>query len=130
MGEYQIPDDLRYTEQDEWVRDEGGRLLVGVTDYAQQQLGDIVFIELPEIGTRVDKGNAFGVIESVKTVSDLCAPLGGEVVARNDELADRPEMVNEDCYGDGWIIAISSDEGVDPLLDADAYRRHVEERGG
>ncbi len=129
MAEYEIPDALRYTEQDEWARAEKGRIVVGVTDYAQQQLGDIVFVELPEVGARVERGGAFGVIESVKAVSDLYAPLGGEVVARNEELAERPEMVNEDCYGDGWIVAIATDDAVDSLLDAGAYRRHVEERG-
>jgi glycine cleavage system H protein len=129
VAEYQIPDDLRYTEQDEWARPEDGRIVVGVTDYAQQQLGDIVFVELPELGTRIEKGSAFGVIESVKAVSDLYAPLGGEIVARNDGLTERPELVNEDCYGDGWIVAIASDESAASLLDAGAYRRHVEERG-
>jgi glycine cleavage system H protein len=128
LADYEIPDGLRYTEQDEWARAEQGRVVVGVSDYAQKQLGDIVFVDLPEVGTRVEKGRPFGVIESVKAVSDLYAPLSGEVVARNDELADRPEMVNEDCYGDGWLVAVAG-ELDDSLLDAATYRRHVEERG-
>lgn len=130
MADYEIPEDLRYTQEDEWARLEDGRIVVGVTDYAQQQLGDIVFVELPEVGTRVAGGTAFGVIESVKAVSDLYAPLSGEVVARNDELAERPEMVNEDCYGDGWLIALrcDTDEDWDSLLEPAAYQRHVEER--
>jgi glycine cleavage system H protein len=128
LADYEIPESLRYTEQDEWTRAEDGRVVVGITDYAQKQLGDIVFVELPEVGTRVEKGRPFGVIESVKAVSDLYAPQSGEIVARNDELTDRPEMVNEDCYGDGWIIAIGG-EPDDSLLDAAAYRRLVEERG-
>ena len=131
MADYEIPEDLRYSKDDEWARPEGSRVVVGITDYAQKQLGDIVFVDLPEVGTRVQKGRSFGVIESVKAVSDLYAPLSGEIVARNDELSDRPEMVNEDCYGDGWIIALAVDDAaeVDDLLDSAAYARHIEERG-
>lgn len=128
MADYEIPQALYYTEQDEWARREDGRVVVGISDYAQKQLGDIVFVDLPEVGTRVQKGRSFGVIESVKAVSDLYAPLSGEIVARNDELSDRPEMVNEDCYGDGWLVAVAGDLDADSLLDAAAYRRHVEER--
>jgi glycine cleavage system H protein len=130
LADYDIPKDLRYSNEDEWVRNEGNRAVVGVTDYAQEQLGDIVFIELPEVGTAVAKGETFGVIESVKAVSDLYAPISGEIVAVNGELEDHPEVVNEDCYGEGWIIAIggASDADFDSLLDADAYHQHVEER--
>ncbi len=130
MADYDIPENLRYSIEDEWVRDEGERAVVGVTDYAQEQLGDIVFIELPEVGTAVTKGETFGVIESVKAVSDLCAPVSGEVVAVNGELEDHPEVVNEDCYGGGWIIAIGGANGadLDSLLDAKAYHQHVDER--
>ncbi len=130
MADYDIPDDLRYSTEDEWARIEGERVSVGVTDYAQQQLGDIVFIELPEVGATVKRGDPFGVIESVKAVSDLYAPLTGEVVAVNADLVDRPEAVNEDCYGDGWMVAIAvtQKDEIDALLDAEAYRRHVEER--
>ncbi len=130
MAEYDIPEGLRYTAEDEWVRVEGDRLTVGVTDYAQQQLGDVVFVELPDVGSRVEKGRPFGVIESVKAVSDLYAPVSGEVVALNAELADHPERVNESCYEAGWMIAIGGAEQseTEGLLDAAAYRRHVEER--
>ena len=130
MADCDIPEDLRYSIEDEWVRDEGERAVVGITDYAQEQLGDIVYVELPELGTAVTKGSAFGVIESVKAVSDLCAPISGEVVAINEDLEDHPEVVNEECYGGGWIIAIAAADraDLDSLLDAGAYRRHVEER--
>jgi len=130
LADYDIPADLRYSIEDEWVREEGERAVVGVTDYAQEQLGDIVFVEVPELGTAVTKGAAFGVIESVKAVSDLFAPISGEVVAVNADLEDRPELVNEDCYGDGWIIAIAvaNAADLDSLLDANAYRKHVDER--
>ncbi len=130
MAEYDIPAELRYTNEDEWARREGDRLTVGVTDYAQQQLGDVVFVELPEVGRRLEAGEVFGVIESVKAVSDLYAPVAGEVAAVNGELAEHPERVNESCYGEGWMIAItmSNASEVDALLDAAAYRRHVDER--
>ena len=131
MADYEIPAELHYTREDEWCRVEGNRVVVGVTDYAQQQLGDIVFVELPAVGTTVERGEPFGVIESVKAVSDLYAPITGEVVEVNTDLADRPEQVNEDCYGDGWMIAIVASDVADlsEHLDAAAYRRHVEERG-
>ncbi|MDJ0865607.1 MAG: glycine cleavage system protein GcvH [Myxococcota bacterium] len=130
MAEYELPKDVRYTAEDEWLRLEGNRVVVGVTDYAQQQLGDVVFVELPEVGTAVERGEPFGVIESVKAVSDLYAPVTGQVVEANPELADHPEYVNEDCYGDGWMIAIELDdaEEVESHLDVEAYRNHIEER--
>ena len=131
MADYEIPAELHYTREDEWCRIEGNRVVIGVTDYAQQQLGDVVFVELPAVGTTVERGEPFGVIESVKAVSDLYAPVTGEVVEVNADLADRPEQVNEDCYGDGWMIAIvvADDADLSEHLDAAAYRRHVEERG-
>lgn len=130
MADYEIPEELRYSAEDEWARREGHRVTVGVTDYAQQQLGDVVFVELPEEGTAVERGEPFGVIESVKAVSDLYAPVSGQVVEVNRDLADRPEVVNEDCYGDGWMITIEIEEleEYEGLLDAAAYRRHIEER--
>jgi glycine cleavage system H protein len=130
VADYDIPRSLRFSREDEWARAEGGRVTVGVTDYAQQQLGDIVFVELPPIGKTIEKGEPFGVVESVKAVADLFAPIGGEVVEVNAGLADRPEQVNEDCYGDGWMIVLApSDEAeLEALLDADAYAAHVEER--
>ena len=131
MADYEIPAELHYTREDEWCRIEGNRVVIGVTDYAQQQLGDVVFVEVPAVGTTVERGEPFGVIESVKAVSDLYAPVSGEVVEVNADLADRPEQVNEDCYGDGWMIAIqiADDADLSEHLDAAAYRRHVEERG-
>jgi glycine cleavage system H protein len=131
VADYEIPAELHYTREDEWCRLEGNRVVIGVTDYAQQQLGDIVFVELPAVGTTIERGEPFGVIESVKAVSDLYAPVSGEVVEVNGDLADRPEQVNEDCYGDGWMIAVAVSDGSDlsEHLDAASYRRHVEERG-
>ena len=130
MADYDIPEHLRYSEEDEWVRLEGNRVTTGITDYAQQQLGDIVFVELPELGKILELGEPFGVIESVKAVSDLYAPVGGEVVEVNEILAEQPETVNEDCYGEGWMIAIKvEDESVlANLLDAAAYAKNVNDR--
>ena len=130
MADYEIPDELYYTTEDEWVRREGSRVTVGITDYAQQQLGDIVFVELPRVGTSVNKGDSCGVIESVKAVSDLYAPISGEVVEVNEELADSPEILNEDCYGEGWMLVLepSDPEELSELLRAEAYLKHVEER--
>ena len=130
MADIEIPSDLRYSREDEWIRTEEGRLVVGITDYAQDQLGDIVFVELPEVGATFARGESFGVVESVKAVSDLFAPIGGEVVGVNEELVDRPEAVNEACYGEGWMVAFApTDESeLDALLDADAYRQHVDDR--
>jgi glycine cleavage system H protein len=129
LADISIPADLRYSEQDEWARVDGERVVVGITDYAQQQLGDVVFVELPEVGSRIEAGQPFGVIESVKAVSDLYAPLSGEVLETNDQLADRPELVNAECYGEGWMLVLRADAGAaDALMDADAYRKHVEAR--
>ena len=132
MDDYDIPENLRYTAEHEWARRERDRIVIGVTDYAQRELGDIVFVEVPALGASVEKGEAFGVIESVKAVSDLYSPASGEIVEVNTGLADRPESVNEDCYGDGWIIAIGTDalEQYEALLDASAYRRHLAETKG
>jgi glycine cleavage system H protein len=124
-----IPKDLHYSEQDEWARSEGDRVTVGITDYAQQQLGDVVFVELPALGSRLERGAAFGVIESVKAVSDLYAPISGEVIEVNDALGTRPELVNEDCYGEGWMLVVRADgDATAGLLDAAAYAKYVEER--
>jgi glycine cleavage system H protein len=127
MADYDIPENLRYSREDEWTNLEEGNVTVGITDYAQSELGDIVFVELPEVGRTVEKGDVFGVIESVKAVSDLMAPISGEVVEVNADLAERPEQVNEDCYGDGWMIVIAPEDigEIDGLLDAKAYREHV-----
>ncbi|MCZ6463952.1 MAG: glycine cleavage system protein GcvH [Proteobacteria bacterium] len=132
MADYDLPDECRYTEHDEWVRMEmdGARLVVGITDYAQQELGDIVYVELPSVAEEVRDGQPFGVIESVKAVSDLYSPAAGTVVAVNEVLADRPELVNEDCYGEGWLVAIEGvdAEVLDSLMDANAYRKYVASR--
>ena len=130
MADYEIPDDLRYSREDEWVRDDGDQIVVGISDFAQQQLGDIVFVELPEIGASIVRGDGFGVIESVKAVSELFAPVSGTVVAINEDLEDRPEIVNESCHIDGWLIALEDVDlaEIDMLLDADDYRQHVADR--
>lgn len=131
LSDYELPRDLLYTAEDEWVRIEGDRVVIGVSDFAQQQLGDIVFIELPEVGAQLERGEPFGVIESVKAVSDLFAPVSGAVAEVNADLADHPENVNGDCYGDGWMLAVVYDdaEEVEALLDVVRYRKHCEERG-
>jgi glycine cleavage system H protein len=124
----QIPDTLRYTKDHEWLRIENGRGTVGITDFAQDALGDVVFVELPAVGTSLTAGQAFGVVESNKTVSDLFAPVGGEVVDVNEALRTQPELVNQDPYGAGWMIRLSvaTPAGEGDLLDAAAYRAHVE----
>jgi glycine cleavage system H protein len=118
-----VPTDLRYTKDHEWVRVDGEEATVGITEYAAGQLGDIVFVELPESGRSLAQFAAFGVVESVKAVSDLFAPLTGEVVAANDALAGSPELVNSDPYGEGWMIRLrlTTPAEVDELLDATAY---------
>ena len=131
MPDYDLPENNRYSEDDEWVAESGdGLYRVGITDYAQKQLGDVVFVELPEPGTRFEAGQAFGVIESVKAVSDLCLPLGGEIVEANGALEDAPESVNEDCYGNGWLVVLRPDatDQLATLMDAAAYAKHVAAR--
>jgi glycine cleavage system H protein len=123
----ETPSDLRYTEDHEWVRLEGSTAVVGITDYAQGELGDVVFVELPKPGTAVEKGSVFGTIEAVKTVADLYAPVSGKVAAVNDGLNDEPETVNRSPYGDGWMVRIEADDvsELETLMDAGAYRTHV-----
>ena len=130
MADYEIPEDLLYTEDDEWVRRDGDEVIIGVTDFAQVQLGDIVFVELPEVGGATEAGAPFGTIESVKAVSDLFAPLTGEVLEVSQALEEQPELVNEACYGDGWLIKLRATDGdeFDGLLEADAYRASVSDR--
>jgi glycine cleavage system H protein len=124
----QLPDGLHYTKEHEWLRLEGAEAVIGITDFAQDALGDVVFVELPPPGTTLTAGQTFGVVESNKSVSDLFAPVGGKVVAVNDALKDAPEAVNRDPYGEGWMlrIALSSPDEVAKLLDADQYRTHVQ----
>lgn len=123
----EFPDDVRYTKDHEWLRLDGGEGVVGITAFAQDALGDVVFVELPVIGTVLNQGQTFGVVESNKTVSDLFAPVGGRVVAINQVLRDEPELVNGDPYGAGWMIrlALARREEVEALLDGAAYRAHV-----
>jgi glycine cleavage system H protein len=127
----QIPDDLRYTKDHEWLRVESGRGTVGITDFAQDALGDVVFVELPAVGTTLTAGQTFGVVESNKTVSDLFAPVAGQVVEVNEALRTRPELVNQEPYGGGWMIRVAVTSVADgELLDAAAYRTLVEREQG
>ncbi len=121
-----VPQELQYTKSHEWVRVEDDVVTVGITDHAQEELGDVVFVELPEEGDSLEAGDTFGTIESVKAVSDLYAPMGGEVVEVNGALNDSPEQVNEDPYGEGWILKIRTSEQAD-LLSAGEYEKVVEE---
>ena len=122
-----IPENLKYTKDHEWAKIDGDVATIGITDYAQSELGDIVFIELPEVGLTAGQAESFGTIEAVKAVSDLFAPLSGEVVEVNSKLTDNPEMINEDPYGKGWIIKIKlSDKGeLDSLMDKSAYEELI-----
>jgi glycine cleavage system H protein len=124
-----VPSDLRYTKDHEWVRVEGDEATVGITEYAATQLGDIVFVELPDVGRSVDQFAAFGVVESVKAVSDLFAPVSGEVIETNPDLASRPELVNGEPYGAGWMLRVRvSDPGqVGELLEPSAYEALIAE---
>jgi glycine cleavage system H protein len=123
----EFPEDLRYTKAHEWLRGKGTEAIIGITDFAQDALGDVVFVELPAVGTQLTQGQTFGVVESNKTVSDLFAPVSGRVLAVNQVLRDEPERVNEDPYGAGWMIRVapSRSEEIDSLLDAAAYRAFV-----
>ncbi len=126
------PDDLQYTREHEWIRrGAGSTLRIGITAYAQEALGDIVFVTLPEVGTQVRAGEPLGEVESTKSVSDIYAPVSGTVSARNEQLDGRPELVNSDPYGDGWMIEIEPDaaeSGDDGLMDAAAYRDLIEDQ--
>ena len=123
------PDDVRYTQDHEWARDEGGLVTVGITGYATEQLGDVVFVELPEAGRKVEAGKAFGVVEAVKTVSDLFAPVGGEVVEVNAAITDNPALVNQSAYGEGWLVKIraSDPKQFAALLSNVDYEKLIEE---
>jgi glycine cleavage system H protein len=121
-----VPEELEYTRSHEWVRTEDDTATIGITDYAQEELGDIVYVELPEQGDSFDAGDSFGSIESVKAVSDLYTPIGGEVVEVNEALNDSPEKINEDPYGDGWIVKLRVSEEGD-LLSASDYEQLLEE---
>jgi glycine cleavage system H protein len=123
------PPELKYTEEHEWARVDGSRVTVGITDYAQDALGDVVYVDLPASGTKVEAGQPFGEVESTKSVSDLYAPVSGTIVERNDALESAPELVNGDPYGDGWMVVIEMDDPptAEGLLDAAAYTALTEE---
>ncbi len=123
-----VPEELRYSTDHEWVRVEGGRVRIGITDYAQDALGDVVFVQVPELGREVQAGGGVSEVESTKSVSDIYAPVSGKVVEVNRDLADAPERINEDPYGEGWICVIEPTDPaqVEALLDADSYRKLIE----
>lgn len=123
-----VPDDLRYTADHEWARLEGGQIRIGITDYAQDALGDVVFVQLPEPGSKVAAGDSFAEVESTKSVSDVYAPVAGTVADINTELADAPQRLNEDPYGEGWLCIITPDDedAIASLLDAEGYRKLIE----
>lgn len=125
----EFPDDLKYSKEHEWVLVEGNVATIGITDYAQEQLGDIVFVELPAVGDKLSKEDSCGTVESVKAASDIYAPISGTVLEVNDDLPENPEIVNEDPYGDGWMIKVelSDTEELDDLMTADEYREYVAE---
>ena len=125
----EFPEELKYTEEHEWVLVEDDIVTVGITDFAQDQLGDVVFVELPDVGDTLELGKNFGVVESVKAVSDIYAPVSGEVVEVNEELPDEPELINSSPYEDGWMIKIkiSDPDELDELMDASAYQEFAEQ---
>ncbi len=123
-----LPENLKYTKEHEWVRVEGDTAVVGITDFAQGELGDIVFVEIETVGETLAVGETFGTVEAVKTVSDLFMPVGGEVLEFNDALEDSPELINKDAYGDGWMIKVKIEDAsqLDDLMDAAAYQAMLE----
>jgi glycine cleavage system H protein len=125
---FDVPETLRYAESHEWATTDGSPVRIGITDFAQDELGDVVFVELPEEGEEVTAGGEFGVVESIKAVSDLYAPVSGTVVDVNEELFDRPELVNEDPYGEGWMLSVelSDPDELDGLLSPEEYRDQTE----
>jgi glycine cleavage system H protein len=125
-----IPEELRYTSSHEWAKTEGDKVVVGITHYAQDQLGEVVYVELPDLGLGVDTGEELGTLESVKAVAEFTAPAAGEVVEVNERLADEPNLVNEDPYGDGWLAKISGSVDDDGTLDAAGYKQLLAEESG
>ena len=122
-----FPENIKYTNEHEWIRVEGDIAYVGITDYAQDQLGDIVFVDIQTVGETLNAGDVFGTIEVVKTISDIFLPVGGEVLEQNEALADQPELVNQDPYGEGWLVKIkpAEDADFDSLLSADDYKKLI-----
>jgi glycine cleavage system H protein len=127
----EFPEDLKYSPSHEWVRPESDKeATIGISDYAQQELGDIVYVEMPEEGDEIEKERAFGVIESVKATEDFYAPVSGKVIEVNTPLEDSPEVINEDCYGDGWLVRVEMTDPseLDDLMDAKAYEKYISEQ--
>jgi glycine cleavage system H protein len=122
-----VPGELRYTSEHEWARSEDGRVVVGITDYAQDQLGDVVFVELPEAGTEVEAGQPLGEVESTKSVSDIFSPVSGKVLEKNSEVEQNPALINEDPYGKGWLVTIEPAGEPGDLLSSDDYKKLIEE---
>ncbi|MCH9021560.1 MAG: glycine cleavage system protein GcvH [Planctomycetes bacterium] len=124
-----VPEDLFYSKEHEWARAEGSEVTVGITDYAQEQLGEVTFVELPELELKIGQGDVLGAVESSKAASDLYAPVSGRVFEVNDELETKPELVNDDCYGLGWIckIKIAEESGTDGLMSAAQYEQYLKE---
>tara|TARA_B110000438_G_C15776798_1_gene634411 strand:- start:121 stop:498 length:378 start_codon:yes stop_codon:yes gene_type:complete len=123
-----VPKKLLYTKEHEWIKNKDDEVIIGITDFAQSQLGDIIFLELPAVGEKIIEGEPFGEVEAVKTVSELYAPVNGTVIEVNDDLEDSPDKVNQDCYGEGWIIKIRLDQKIikENLLDYQGYTKLVE----
>jgi glycine cleavage system H protein len=127
----ELPDDRRYTRAHEWAKQEGERILVGITDYAQEQLGDVVYVNLPAAGTEVEAGAPFGEVESTKSVSDVYSPLSGTVIEKNEAVEQNPEIVNAEPYGGGWLVALEADaDGLAELMSAEDYAAHIAEEPG
>ncbi len=122
---FDFPDDLRYRESHEWTREQNDTVRIGITDFAQDELGDIVFIELPDEGEQIGEGESFGIVESIKAVSDLYAPVSGTVVETNESLIDQPELINNEPFDGGWMIEIEPDGDLDHLLTPEEYKQQV-----
>ncbi|MBI5524502.1 MAG: glycine cleavage system protein GcvH [Desulfarculus sp.] len=128
MSQYAVPEELKYTEEHEWIKVEGGLAVVGVTDFAQQQMGDVTYVDLPEAGRAVERMAELCVIESVKVAADVFSPLAGVVAEANAALGEHPELINQDCYGAGWLVKLKDYDasGLGELMDADAYAKFIE----
>jgi glycine cleavage system H protein len=124
---FKTPKDLQYTKTHEWIKIEGEEATIGISDYAQDALGDVVYVELPEVGASYEAGTAFGAVESVKAASDLYMPVAGDIIEVNEPLTQQPELLNSDSYGSGWLIKIKVAPGVGALMSADAYTKYVDE---
>lgn len=122
---FNVPEDRRYTESHEWIEPRNGAVRIGITDFAQDELGDIVFVELPEAGDELEADESFGVVESIKAVSDIYAPVSGEIAAVNDDLDDQPELVNDEPFDGGWLIELETNDDLDHLLSSAEYREQI-----